>query len=140
MAYRLDVSSGHVLFGPHKCPENILISCQSHEISHKNVGRWLFLESRSGSSGPHSYLAAAGSWLPSVDEAPFPRVTTAPYVSHLVPSSHLGHLPVPTLSMVRRTLQVLELESGQSSVRLTSSFLAWRVRCSGWRGFSGGCW
>lgn len=71
---------------PSQCSEDILISCQSHEISQKNVDFWLLLKNRK--SGKLALTPTwqpgtiPGRWLPSVEEAGiphFPIVSTASY-------------------------------------------------------------
>lgn len=85
MAYRLDAVSWICFVWPIQCSENILISCQSHEISHKNVDFWLFLKSRKLWLHRPS-LPPGNRGLLSLDEALF---------FHSLPCLLLSHTRVP---------------------------------------------
>ena len=71
MAYRLYAVKRTCFVWPIKCSENILISCQHHEISHKNVDFWLLLKNRKSGklalTPTWQQVTAAGSGLPSVE-------------------------------------------------------------------------
>lgn len=87
---------------PIQCSENILISCQSHEISHKNVDFWLFLKNRKSETGTHSHLAISGccwAWVAFCGQGwnpPFFTVSIASSCPILSLFTHLQHLPCPT--------------------------------------------
>ena len=110
MAYRLDAVSWICFVWPIQCSENILISCQSHEISHKNVDFWLFLKSRkSGCIGPHSHLGtvACSLWMR-------PRFSTVFPASYCPTPGPLVPFTILALRHSRKTVRcaslVLELE------------------------------
>ena len=76
--------------------ENILISCQSHEISHKNVDFWLLLKNRKSDklalTPTWQSVTAAGCGRPSVDKAGILRSS----VSTASSFTHLQYPPCPT--------------------------------------------
>lgn len=72
---------------PIQCSKNILISCQSHEISHKNVDFWLLLKNRkSGSTGRDSHLTTTGPAESQMRlETSISQSPLLPGVPHLAP-------------------------------------------------------
>ena len=82
--------------------ENILISCQSHEISHKNVDFWLLLKNRKSDklalTPTWQSVTAAGRGWPSVDKAGILHSSQSPLlppVPYSASFTHLQYLPCP---------------------------------------------
>lgn len=106
--------------------ENILISCQSHEISHKNVDFWLLLKNRKSDklalTPTWQSVTAAGRGRPSVDKAGILCSSQSPL---LPPSPIYNTRLAPCLYMARRTPS----ETQGSAMRPT--YNPWRPRKRG---------
>lgn len=129
VASRLDVVSWTCFVWPVQCSEYILISCQSHEISHKNVDFRLFLRSRRpGCTGPHYHpgtIDCCGELPALPGGGPFSHSLPCSLLPHPWPPGPLAHLrywPCPTPVRPGGVCHWFSPEPWQSSTTLAYNF------------------